>query len=99
MRMLLDAGVDATGGGVGCTPFSFMPVGFTPGGCTPLHAAASGPYTLHPAPCTLHPTAARRCVRSCNRAILYAMSFNLKYFWQSSLLHDLFDITSEDHAV
>ena len=31
--------------------------------------------------------------------ILYELSFNLKDFWQRSLLHDLKHISSKDHAV
>jgi len=31
-------------------------------------------------------------------SILYEMCFNVKGFWQSSLLHDSLNITSKDHA-
>jgi hypothetical protein len=32
-------------------------------------------------------------------AICYDKTFNLKPFWQSSLLRDVFDIASKDHDV
>jgi len=42
--------------------------------------------------------AARRRGRGLN-AISHAKRIRLKPFWQSSLLHELFNITSKEHAV